>query len=113
MEINISDMILVCGLVSMALATITVAIIWAFDKMKRKKMTYTQKKHIECSSCKNCGWRIPFWNNNPVSCLFDIMDKPDMEACHYRPKCSMYITDILLEKHLKCIFKIKETETDD
>lgn len=117
-----SDIISVCGVTSAVFIITTVivrVIIWISDKIgkgikpKHKKMTYTQEKHIECSSCLNCGWRIPFWNNDTVSCLFGIMDKPDMEECYYRPKCSMYITDIELEKHLKSILKIKETETDD
>lgn len=78
--------------------------------MKHRQMTDTQKRNIECSCCLRCGWRIPFWGNDPMSCLFNIMGKYDMRECKYRPKCSMYVQDITLEKHIKNILRTDETE---
>ena len=77
--------------------------------MKKRKMTDTQKHHIECANCNRCGFRLPFWGNEVEGCMFNIMNRYEMRKCFGRSKCDRYVTDTLLEKHIKSILKMPLT----
>ena len=73
-----------------------------FNFFKKKKMTESQKKTIQISNCYRCGWRIPI-NNNPITCVWGIMDYHDIRACNGRAECDRYVSDIVLEKQMKLL----------
>ena len=68
----------------------------------KEKITEGQKYHMEYANCYRCGWRVPL-HNNPVECIFGIMDMMDMKSCRGRSRCKMYVTDSLLKVHLESL----------